>query len=97
MAQLLNVSIDLSKIDKTKIIKGQKGNYLNLTVEVKDEKDQYGNDVASWQSQEKEERDAKAQRNYLGNGRILWTGQSKASETQSKQATEAAEDLDWLN
>ncbi len=96
MAQLLNVSINLSKVDKAKIIKGQKGSYLNLTIEVKDEKDQYDNDVSTWQAQEKSERESGQHRNYLGDGRIIWTGQSQQAQQQTQQATQAVDDLDNL-
>lgn len=73
MAKLLNISIDVTKIDKSKLVTGKKGTYLNLTVAINDEKDQYENDVSAWQGQEKEEVEAKAQKNYLGNGRVFWS------------------------
>lgn len=96
MTKLLNISIDLTKVDKSKIIVGAKGKYLNLTIDVKDEKDQYDNDVSAWQSQSKEERQSGATRNYLGNGRILWSGQSQSSAQQSNDANAAAEALNDL-
>lgn len=77
MAKLLNISIDVTKIDKSRLIKGKKGTYANLTIEVKDEKDQYDNDVSAWQAQTEDERKAKKNRNYLGNGRIIWSGEKK--------------------
>ena len=41
---IINLSINLDKIDKTKIIAGKKGKYLNLTVGAnRDGEDQYGN------------------------------------------------------
>lgn len=51
MAKMLNISIDVTKIDKSKLIVGEKGTYLNLTVSVNDEKDNYGNDVSAWMGQ----------------------------------------------
>lgn len=72
MGKLINLSINLDKIDKNKIIKGQKGNYLNVTVSVNDSKDEHGNDVAAWIGQSKEETTAKAPKTYLGNGRVFW-------------------------
>ena len=83
MSKLLSLSINLSKIDKTKIIEGEKGKYLNLTISIDDNKDQFGNDVSCWHSQEKEEREAKVERLFLGNGRVLWSGESK--KTQPKK------------
>lgn len=64
----MSLSIDVNKITKSKLYKGEKGTYLNLTVALNDEKDQFGNDVSCWEKCEKEE-----QRNYLGNGKVFWS------------------------
>ena len=46
MAKILQVSIDLTKIDKTKIKNHEKGGkYYELEIFVNDEKNQYGKDV----------------------------------------------------
>jgi hypothetical protein len=66
MSKLLTGSIDLNKIDKTKIVSTDKnGNpfengakYLNVVVWLNDEADQYGNNASIQISQSKEERDA---------------------------------------
>ena len=95
MAQLVAVSIDLTKIDKTRIVEGKNGGkYINLTISVNDEEDQYGNNVSLWQSQTKEEREAKENRLFLGNGKSLWSDSdkgAKASNTSKKE--EANNDL----
>ena len=78
MAQLRAVSIDLTKIDKSQIVEGKNGGkYVNVTLSVNDTEDQYGNNVSLWQSQTKEERESKANRNFLGNGKKLWSDDSK--------------------
>ena len=70
MSSIINLSINLDKIDKSKIITGKKGKYLNLTVGGnRDGEDQYGNTHYIFQSQSKEEREAKTDKNYLGNGK----------------------------
>mgnify|MGYP003137812827 FL=1 len=70
MNSIINLSINLDKIDKSKIVAGKKGKYLNLTVGTnRDGEDQYGNTHYIFQSQSKEEREAKADKNYLGNGK----------------------------
>jgi hypothetical protein len=104
MAQLITLSINLSKLESARFTtkKGteclliplnQKGIfcsektkdvYLNTNIEVKDEEDQYGNDVTCFVSQSKEERDAKEKRIYLANGRVVWSGESKPKTEQSK-------------
>lgn len=78
MAKIVSASIDLSKIDKAKIINGKEGRmYLDITIIVNDEADKYGQDTQIIQGQTKEEREAKAPKNYLGNGKTIWSGQSK--------------------
>lgn len=70
MSSIINVSINLDKIDKTKIITGKKGKYLNLTVGAnRDGEDQFGNTHYVAISQTKEEREAKTPKVYLGNGK----------------------------
>ena len=73
MSTLINASIkasELKKIDKTKIIKGEKDSYIPITISVNDES-KYGKNVSIAQS--KEERDAKAVKHFLGNGSVIWT------------------------
>ena len=82
MSKLLSVSIDVTKIDKSELIVGAKGTYLNLTVSLNDTEDKFGNTVSAWQSQSKEQREAKVDRNFLGNGKILFDGDAKSSPKQ---------------
>jgi hypothetical protein len=82
MATLINASIDLTKVDKTKLVKGK---YLNLTISVNDNLDNYGNNVSLTIQQSKEERDLKASKTYLGNGKVVYTnGEVKVAEKQDK-------------
>ena len=72
MSAIINASIRVDKLPKEKFIKGKDGAvYYNLTISLNDET-RYGNNVAIMDSQTKEEREAKAQRNYLGNGKVIW-------------------------
>jgi len=73
MATLASASIDVTKIDKSKLIDGKKGKYLPLTFSVNNEVDQFGNNVSIFISQTKEERESKAPKTYLGNGKVVWT------------------------
>lgn len=79
MSKILSVSIDVTKLDKSKLIQGKKGTYANLQIAVNDEKDQFGNDCSVWISQTKEEREANTPKQYLGNGKIVWSGGQKQS------------------
>lgn len=70
-------SIDVSKIDKSKLIQGKKGTYLNIAIFLKDEEDQYGNHGMIVESITKEEREAGNKGTILGN--VKRTGQQKES------------------
>lgn len=85
MGKLLGISIDVTKIDKTKI---KDGKYLNLTVSLNDEPNQYGQDVALWHEQTKEEREAKVQRVFLGNGKTLWSSEGQTAKAQASASND---------
>lgn len=51
--------------------KGDKG--IELTLSLGDETNQYGQNLSSWVSQLKEDRDADKPRFYVGNGKCFWT------------------------
>jgi len=73
MSTLINGSIRVDKLPKEKFIKGKDGAvYYNFTISINDET-RYGNNVSFTDSQTKEEREAKMPKNYLGNGRVIWT------------------------
>lgn len=87
MARIMSISIDLSKIDKSKIIEGKNGNgakYYNLIVTLNDEKDKYDNDISVTDSQTKDQRDAKEKKTYLGNGRTIWANEPKKEENENE-------------
>ena len=73
MAGIIKTSINLTKIPKDKIIDGAKGKYLPITITVNDDVDQFGNHGPVVVSQSKEERDAKTEKVYLGNVKVVWT------------------------
>jgi len=85
MGSIINASIRVDKLPKEKFIKGKDGAvYYNLTISVNDET-RYGNNVAITDSQTKEEREAKKPRNYLGNGKVVWTnGEITVAEKEQK-------------
>jgi hypothetical protein len=98
MSKLLTGSIDLNKIDKTKIVSTDKnGNpfengakYLNVVVWINDEADQYGNNASIQIIQSKEEREAGAKAIYIGN---LKEPQSRNNEPTSARTASVADDL----
>jgi hypothetical protein len=90
----MNASIRVDKLPKEKFIKGKDGAvYYNLTISVSDET-RYGNNVAITDSQTKEERDAKKPKNYLGNGKVVWTdGNIVLAEKEEILEQETSDDL----
>jgi hypothetical protein len=55
-----------------------------LTFSIADET-RYGNNISAFDSQTKEERDAKKPKDYLGNGKIFWTD-GKISVAEREEA-----------
>ena len=72
MSTLINANIRVDKLPKEKFVKGKKGIYYNCTISISDET-RYNNNVSITDSQTKEERDAKKPKNYIGNGKVIWT------------------------
>ena len=96
MSAIINGSIRVDRLPKEKFIKGKDGAvYYNLTISVNDET-RYGNNVAIMDNRTKEERDANVARNYLGNGKVVWTDNNivVAERDEKPQQTEVAEASD---
>jgi hypothetical protein len=72
--------------------KGDNG--ISITISISDEPNQYNQNVSSFVSQTKEQREAKANKFYIGNGRVVWTDgkivkvdyQPKPEQTGTAQA-----------
>ena len=73
MASIIKTSINLNEIPKDKIYVGKKGKYLPITITLNNDLDQFGNQGPVVVEQTKEERDAKAEKTYLGNIKVVWT------------------------
>ena len=97
MSALINFSINVAKLPKEKFIAGKDGAvYVNLTMSVNDET-RYGNNTGVYVSQTQEEREAKKQRSYLGNGKVVWnngTIVNAEKEEQAEAVTQEAETSD---
>jgi len=91
MASIIATSIDLNKIPKDKIIIGKKGKYLPITITLNDDLDQFGNNGPVVVQQSKEEREAKTEKVYLGNVKVVWTnGDNVAAAPRDGQPQQAA-------
>lgn len=100
MATILSLSIDSKRFSKNDLKNGQ---YLNVTIAINDETNQYGQNVSAWLTQSKEERDEEAQRVYVGNGKTLWTDgkisvegkDEKKKAPAKKKPVKNEDDLPW--
>lgn len=97
MSTLVNLNIRVDKLPREKFVMGKDNAvYYNFTVAINDEPNQWGQNVSAYDSQTKEERDAKKAKNYLGNGNVVWTdGNIKAvkKETASQGKEDVTSDL----
>ena len=84
MSAIVNFSINVEDIDKSKLIKGKKGSYLNLTMSINDET-KFGNNASISVSQSKEEREAKEAKTYLGNGKVVWMSDAGVTVAEREQ------------
>jgi hypothetical protein len=84
MAKIISASIDLKKIDKTKIVIGKNNaEYYNIIIICNDTKDKFNQDVAIIEGQTKEQRETKEKKKYIGNGKTIWEGQYKQQNNDS--------------
>ena len=65
---MITLSIDVTKLDKSRFYKGKKGTYANITL-IETSNDQYGNTHAAVHSSTKEERDAGLKLPFIGNAK----------------------------
>lgn len=87
----VNISIDVTKIDKAHLVAGKKGTYLNLTAFIDpNETDQYGNNGMVTQGLNKEARDAGQKGAILGNSKVFWREESPVREAPVQQSPQQA-------
>jgi hypothetical protein len=65
--ETIQIKIDVNKIEKARLFKGAKGTYLDATLVMRDEPDQYGNIGFVTQQISKEEREAGTKAPIIGN------------------------------
>ena len=102
MSALINYSIRVDKLPKEKFVAGKDGAvYVNLTMSVNDDT-RYGNNVGVFVSQTSEEREAKKQKSYVGNGKVVWNNgtivnaEKESPASEGVQAHPVAEEADGL-
>jgi len=73
MSAIITYSLRVDQLPKEKFIAGKDSAvYVNLVMSVNDET-RYGNNASVTISQTQEEREAKKPKQYIGNGKVVWT------------------------
>lgn len=73
MSKIIGASIDLSKLKNAPIVKGKNGaEYVNITIMVNDQPNEWGKDVSISLEQSKEQREAKEKKVFVGNGKTIF-------------------------
>jgi len=88
----VNLSIDVSKLDKSRLYKGAKGTYANLTVFIDSNPDQFGKNGGVKEQATKEERDQKVKMPFVGNATIFWSDNPDFQQARVEQAQEPKTD-----
>lgn len=94
----IRLKIDVTKIEKKRLFKGQKGTYLDATVFVDlDEADQYENNGMITQDVTKEERDAGTRGPILGNCKVFWRDESAPEKPADPRQAPGAPDTSGMD
>ena len=88
LAEIYIKAETLKILSDTVARKGDKG--LSITVSLSDTTNNYGQNVSSFVSQTKEQRDANTSKYYVGNGKIFWTDGKITKAEPKNQAEQAA-------
>jgi len=67
--------------------KGEKG--VDITISINEESNQYSQNISSYVSQTKEQREAKKEKFYVGNGKVFWTDGKITLATKKEEVHEA--------
>ena len=78
----------LETLLKTVTAKGENG--VSITISTSDETNNYGQNVSGFVSQTKEQREAKANKYYVGNGKVFWTDGKITVAKKKEEATAPA-------
>ena len=96
MSAIIGLSVtkeQIAAIPDSKCHKGKNGHYVNLSVFINDEV-KFGNNVSLQLSQTQEEREAKAPRTFLGNGKVVFVRDGIKTAKEIEAAGDGGDD-DW--
>ena len=71
--KIISASINLNKINKSKLVKGKDGNeYLNISIICNDSENDWGKHVTITEGQSEQERKDKEKKNFIGSGKTVY-------------------------
>jgi hypothetical protein len=83
----VSFKLDVTKMDKARFFKGQKGTYCDCTVFIDlDELDQYGQSGMITQDVSKDEKQQGVKGPILGNAKVFWSENGSAPQKQASAA-----------
>lgn len=83
----VNLKIDVTKIDKTRIFEGKNGKYVDMVCFIDtEEQDQFGNHGRIDQAVSKEEKQQGVKGPILGNARVFWKDENTLETKQEKES-----------
>lgn len=94
MARKINISIDVTKLNKAKLFKGAKGTYANITLIEK--KTEYGDWMVVEDLSKEERAKGDVKNTILGNGKNHGWGDNSGSSEKSKPAGNSPSSADWM-
>lgn len=98
MAHLSEIYITKEKLQTLLNVLEKKGeNGIGITLSVNDESNEYGQNIGAYVTQTKEQREAKKDRFYVGNGKVFWTdGKITLADKKAKEQPHEEEPTDDL-
>ena len=75
--------------------KGEKG--IKITISLNDETNDYGQNISSYVSQTKEQREAKVKKFYVGNGSTFWSKGETPIAVKKNKPEVKVDDFDFIN
>tara|TARA_B110000902_G_scaffold126978_1_gene148085 strand:+ start:181 stop:477 length:297 start_codon:yes stop_codon:yes gene_type:complete len=85
MSTIISVGINKNKIQFNE------AGWANVTVFLNDETNVYGQNASAAMDQTKEQREAKEAKQYIGNGKVVWTDGTITVAERVEQGVEAKE------
>ena len=88
MSTMISGYITLDKLKEiVKVCESKNENGFKFTASISDTSNQFGQNVSFFAEQSKEQRDAKVNKYYFGNGKVFWTDNKISLGTKEQAQT----------